>query len=141
LKNDGRLRHLVFYDGQCGLCDHIVQFLLRVDKHEIFVFAPLQGETAEKLLAGLPENFKQIDSIILVENYQSPQPEIYVLSKAVFKICWLLGGVWALIGSLSFLPSYLFDWGYRLVAKNRHRFFPITECVIPSASQRERYLN
>lgn len=28
-----------------------------------------------------------------------------------------------MIGSLSFLPAFLFDWGYRLIAKNRHRFF------------------
>lgn len=141
MEHDDRLRHLVFYDGECGFCDQIVQFLLRVDKDEAFVFAPLQGETAEKFLAGLPSEYRQTDSIILVENYQSPHPEIYVLSKAVFRICWLLGGVWALIGALSFLPSFLFDWGYRLVAKNRHRFFSITECVIPSVNQRDRYLN
>ena len=141
MENNKRLNHLVFYDGECGLCDHIVQFLLRVDKEEVFVFAPLQGKTAEKFLAGLPLDYKQADSIILIENYQLSDPEVYVLSKAVFRICWLLGGVWALIGALSFLPSFLFDWGYRLVAKNRHRFFPITECVIPSVNHRDRYLN
>lgn len=46
--------HLVFYDGECGLCDRVVQTLLKVDTHERFVFAPLQGKTAEKLLQDLP---------------------------------------------------------------------------------------
>ncbi|MBA2367952.1 MAG: DUF393 domain-containing protein [Candidatus Protochlamydia sp.] len=141
MEKDKRLKHLVFYDGECGLCDHVVQFLLNADTQEIFVFAPLQGETAKKLLAALPSSLKQADSIVLIENYESIDPEIYVLSKAVFRITWLLGDAWAIIGTLSFLPSFLFDWGYRLVAKNRHRFFPITQCVIPRADQKERYLN
>lgn len=134
------LRHLVFYDGECGLCDQTVQFILKKDKEKQFVFAPLQGSTAEKYLKDLPLNFKTLDSVILVEDYKSLNPHTYVMSKAIFRIMWLLGGELTLIGWLSFLPSFLFNWGYRLVARNRHRLFPQTACQIPDPNQRDRFL-
>lgn len=128
-------KHLVFYDGSCGFCDSIVQFLLRIDHQRKFVFAPLQGETAKKTMKTLPDT----DSVVLVENYQT-HPETRIRSAAVFRILWLAGGFWAIPGVLCFLPSVLFDWGYNLVAKNRHRLFKRTECVIPNPSDKERFL-
>ncbi len=137
---DDRLSHLVFYDGTCGLCDRIVQILLKIDEHQRFVFAPLQGQTADKYLQNLPPEFKNVDSLILIENYRSSQPKTYVLAKGALRIAWLLGGVWVFVGWLSFLPAFLFNWAYRLVARNRHRFFPQTECLLPQPNQRERFL-
>ena len=98
------MKHLVFYDGKCGLCDHAVQFLLKVDKRKQFVFAPLQGTTAAAELKDVPEHIKQADSLILIENYQSKDQIIYILGKGAFRITWLLGGVWSLLGWLNFLP-------------------------------------
>lgn len=134
------LKHLVFYDGECGFCDHTVQYLLKIDTREQFLFAPLQGSTAKPVLANLPENMKQIDSLILVENFGSSTQKIYVLGKGAFRICWLLGGAWSLLGWISFLPSFLYDWGYRLIARNRKLFFSNDRCVIPSESTKHRFL-
>lgn len=135
-----RLCHLVFYDGNCGLCDQVVQTLLKADKQERFVFAPLQGSTAAKFIAHLPPELKSVDSLILIENYRSDHPQIDVLSKGALRIAWLLGGPWMLVGCLSFLPSVLFDWAYRLVARHRHQLFPQTECMLPKPDQKERFL-
>jgi predicted DCC family thiol-disulfide oxidoreductase YuxK len=133
-------KHLLFYDGECGLCDHIVQFVLRKDKKEVFVFAPLQGETAARVLKDLPAEYKNLDSIVLIKDYQTPEQETYVMGKGAFKVLWLLGGGWALLGSLSFMPAFLYDWGYRLVAKNRHRLFSQRECMLPDPKTRSRFL-
>lgn len=124
-------QHLVFYDGECGLCDAFVQFLLRVDKRESFFFAPLQGKHAEKL----PPEKKTLDSVILVEDYKGKK-RLYYEGKAAFRTLWLLGGRWRLIGWFNFLPAILYNWCYRLVAANRHRLFPKTECVIPGDKTR-----
>ncbi|HEV8051640.1 MAG TPA: DUF393 domain-containing protein [Parachlamydiaceae bacterium] len=133
-------KHLVFYDGECGLCDQIVQFLLKLDSKELFNFAPLQGSTAAKLLEYLPPEMKNKDSLILIENYEGPGPQFYIFGKGVFRICWLLGGAWAIPGLISWLPSFLYDWGYRLVAKNRHRIFKNASCIIPSKEMKHRFL-
>ena len=127
--------HLVFYDGTCGLCDHAVQYILKVDRKQVFVFAPLDGETAKKILHKPPD----VDSMILVENFGSPEQRIYLQSRAVWRICWLLGGSWRLLGWLCFLPGFLFDWAYRIVARQRRRFFS-SACPLPNPSQRNRFL-
>ena len=133
-------RHLVFYDGSCGLCDHTVQFLLKADKQRKFLFAPLQGETAKTILRNLPPDQKKEDSLILVENFNQPDQQIYLLGKGALRISWLLGGPWRLFGWMSFLPSFLFDALYRILARNRHRFFGSEVCVVPDASNRDRFL-
>lgn len=133
-------KHLVFYDGQCGLCDYVVQFILRNDEKKIFLFAPLQGETAKVVLKDLPDEYKQLDSLVLIENYQGQDQQFLVMGKAAFRILWLLGGRWALMGLYSFLPSYLYDWGYRFVAQNRHRFFDKDACMLPTVKSKDRFL-
>ena len=133
-------KHLVFYDGQCGLCDKVVQFLLKRDRMKIFMFAPLQGSTAASVLKELPPELKSVDSLILVENYLASDQQFYLLGKGALRICWLLGGAWMLLGWISFLPAVLYDWGYRIVARNRHRFFPNTSCVIPDPKDKVRFL-
>lgn len=133
-------QHLLFYDGECGLCDHIVQFVLRIDTDQKFLFAPLQGETARKELKALPEEIKNADSLVLIENFETPQSRIWIYGKGAFTIFWLLGGWWKLIGWISYLPAFLYNWGYWIVAKNRHRLFSKDSCRIPDPSQKMRFL-
>lgn len=132
--------HLLFYDGECGLCDHAVQFVLKADKEKRFCFAPLQGATASKVLESLSPTYKKRDSLILIENFNTPsQSRIMIRSQGAFRILWLLGGAWRLLGWLSFLPSFLFDPFYRWVARCRHHFFK-TSCPAPTQETRERFL-
>jgi predicted DCC family thiol-disulfide oxidoreductase YuxK len=133
-------KHLVFYDGECGFCDYIVQFIMKQDSKELFDFAPLQGTTAAKMLKQLPPEIVNKDSLILIEDYQTSHSHVYVLGKGAFRICWLLGSAWAIPGMISFLPSFLYDWGYRLVAKNRKKLFKNESCVIPTKEKKDRFL-
>ena len=43
---------ILFFDGVCGLCNCFVDFLLIRDSQRLFRFAPLQGETAGRLIHG-----------------------------------------------------------------------------------------
>jgi predicted DCC family thiol-disulfide oxidoreductase YuxK len=128
------MTHLVFYDGECGLCDHAVQFILKHDKKKIFVFAPLQGKTASSYLKPIPP----LDTMVLIENYPD-NPRIYKRSQAAFRTLWLIGGFWTIPGLLYFLPKAFFDWGYNLVARNRHTLFS-TSCPLPSKGEKKRFL-
>jgi len=133
--------HLVFYDGNCGFCDCSVQYLLKIDKQKKFVFAPLQGETAEELLQDLPDQYKDVDSLILIENFRSEDRVFHLQGKAILRISRILGGAWALLGAFWILPGWLVNLPYRLVAKNRHRFgIKKDTCVIPDPSDKERFL-
>jgi predicted DCC family thiol-disulfide oxidoreductase YuxK len=134
-----KCKHIIFYDGDCGFCNQTIHIILKADTKKIFAFASLQGKTAYKFLHNLPANLRKMDSIILVENFEKTNYKIYVMSHAIFRICWLLGGLWTLWGSLNFLPACLFDWAYRLVALIRRKIF-ISKCIIPSEDEKSRFL-
>jgi len=131
---------LVFYDGKCGFCDYVVQLLLKADKEKIFVFAPLQGKTASIYLKDLPEKIKNADSLILLENYQTNWCHLFVYGQGAFRIAWLLGGVWRLVGWPCFLPPFLYNWCYYLIARFRFLFFKNTVCQLPDEEQKDRFL-
>lgn len=123
--------NLVFYDGECGLCDHLVQWLLKVDHRQQFLFAPLNGITASEKLNHLP--VKNADTMILIENYQKPNEALYIYGKAALRICWLLGGLWAVPGLISFLPAFLYNWIYWILAATRYRIFgKKLSCPLPN---------
>ena len=44
-------RHVLYYDGVCGMCDRLTQVALDADTHDRFRFATLQGEHARRHLA------------------------------------------------------------------------------------------
>lgn len=110
---------LILYDGECALCNRSVRFLIEADKRGHFLYAPLQGETASHL-EGAPF---PLDTLILIEGFQTKSPRIWKYGRGVLRICWRLGGWYRLIGLLSFLPGWLADPLYRLVARNRHTLF------------------
>lgn len=105
-------KHLILFDASCQLCCNAMDRVIRWDKKEIFLCAPLDGELAKSVK-------KSSDSLILVENFYGGKKRIYVQGRGVMRIFWLLGGWWAFLGWLSFLPCGL-DWAYRLVARHRH---------------------
>lgn len=123
--------NLVFYDGKCALCDGVVRFLWERDIRKEFVFAPLEGKTAEKELGGLDPALRGRDSFVLIEGWGGPRPRFYFFAKGAFRVLWLLGGAWRVVGVLNFLPGYFFDWVYRLVARNRGLFLSDKSCLLP----------
>ena len=131
--------HLLFYDGKCGFCDHAVRFVLERDKKGQFRFAPLEGQTAAQVLHDLAPEYKALDSLILIENFATPQAKTYVLGEGAFRTLWLLGGPWKIPGSLNFLPPFLYNWGYRFIARHRHALNP-SSCPLPDPSQSSRFL-
>lgn len=111
---------IIFYDGSCAMCHWAVKWVAKRDKKGHFYFAPLDGSTAKKKLQGITLP----DSLVLLEG-----DKVLFRSKACFRIAWRLGGIWSLIGWLSFLPDWALipaDAIYRLVAKTRAQSCDLT---------------
>ena len=128
-------RHLVFYDGECGLCDHAVQYILKKDSEKIFCFAPLQGETAARLLQ---DKFKDVDSLILIENYQT-KPLTYLEGEAILHICRMLPYPTRLLSAFLIVPNFITNACYRLVARHRKQLMGTT-CLLPDPNEIDRFL-
>ena len=119
--------HLILYDGECGLCDHVVQFLLDVDKKAVLHYSPLQGDIAAEIIKTHPE-LQKLDSILYVrtnsndDKSHKKEQEIFWHSSAVIEICRILPFPYSVLRFLFLIPKSIRDWGYRFVARHRLRF-------------------
>jgi predicted DCC family thiol-disulfide oxidoreductase YuxK len=135
------VRRIVLYDGLCGMCDAVVQFLLRRDRKDAFRFAPQQGEAARQVLARHALDSATMETICVIENYNSPQEAVYTRSDAALLIAEGLGGIWTLTLAARLLPRSFRDACYDFVARNRYRIFGRrTECRLPCEEDKHRFL-
>ena len=150
-------KHLLLYDGECGLCDHAVQFLLNHDSRKVLHYSPLQGELAKRILSENP-HLQKLDSIIYVRSYKidraisskdkfptgnqtSLKVQIFWHSSAVIEISKELPFPWNLTVFFRIIPTFFLDKVYLFIARHRLQFFgKVEQCRLPTASERSRFL-
>ena len=128
---------LILFDGVCNLCNRSVQFIIKRDTKKQFLFASLQSDAAKNIL--LQHNLKNYDpdTILLIEDAQ-----LYQKSTAALRIARKLDGPWRLLYLLIFVPRFIRDYFYVIVANNRYRWFGKRDsCMVPGAALKERFLN
>jgi predicted DCC family thiol-disulfide oxidoreductase YuxK len=137
-----RPTNIVFFDGVCGLCNRFVDFVLSRDRRGSIRFAPLQGETAKKVVSDEWQVASDGTSMARTVVWFDDAGREFVRSAAVVRVLWSLGGLWWWIGWLLWLiPLPLRDLGYRIVAASRYRLFGKTEsCRLPTPAERTRFL-
>jgi predicted DCC family thiol-disulfide oxidoreductase YuxK len=129
-------RILVFFDGVCHLCQGTVQFILKRDRHQRFAFAPLQGETAKQYLSVPPEDLAMPESVIVWHEGKTRER-----AAAIFYILQNLSWPWSWLSVFRFVPTFVSDPLYRLVARNRYRWFGRTEsCMMPRPEWKQQFL-
>lgn len=133
-------KHIIFFDGECGLCHQSVRHILSIDQKKIFCFSPLNGSSAKDMLSKKLPSFQTINSLVLVEHFNTSYQKFWIYSKAVFRIYWLLGGKWKILGVFCFFPSFLGDYIYRLIAKHRHRLHLKKSSEIFEKIEKNRFL-
>ena len=134
---------IILYDGVCGLCNRLVQFLLKHDKDGRLRFASLQSDFAEKVLGRHGIDAKDLDTVHVVVNYDQPDERVLQRSDAILRAGRELGGFWGASASVArVVPRALRDVVYRLVATNRYRVFgKYDTCMLPDPDQRSRFLD
>lgn len=133
----GEASATIVFDGVCLLCNGWVKFLLRHDRRGRYRFAAMQGQAGRALL--LQHGLDPDDplSFLLVDASGA-----WTDSDAIVRVPAGLGGIWRLATVLRVVPSGVRDIGYRLIARNRYRWFGRTEhCMLPSPEQRARFLD
>jgi predicted DCC family thiol-disulfide oxidoreductase YuxK len=134
---------IVFYDGVCGLCNRLVQFLLNHDRKDRLRFAALQSEFAARVLGRHGIDPTDLDTVHVVVNFDEPNERVLNRSTAVLRAARELGGIWSVAALLGMLvPRPLRNFFYGLVATNRYRMFGKYEtCMLPSPAQRAKFLD
>lgn len=133
---------IVLYDGVCGLCNRLVQFILKRDVNDRFRFASLQSEFAATLLKRHGADARDLDTFYVVIDHGQPGERVLMRSDAILHVVKTLGGIWSLAGVGRILPKAIRDAMYRAVARNRYRVFGKHEsCMLPSPQHRAKFLD
>jgi predicted DCC family thiol-disulfide oxidoreductase YuxK len=133
---------IVLYDGVCGLCNHLVQFLLKRDTSDRFRFASLQSEFAQTLMTKQGVDPHDLDTVYIVKDHGQANETLLGRSDAILYMLSELGGVWKLTGVWRVLPKGFRDAMYKIVARNRYRVFGKHEsCMLPEPKHRAKFLD
>lgn len=115
---------VLFFDGECGLCNRIVRGLLRWDGREVLRYAPLQGPTAQAYLRvhGLPT--EDFDSLVFVPDWaRRERREFLMRTDGALAATRAIGGVGRVLSWLRVIPAPWRDAGYKLVARYRNQIW------------------
>jgi predicted DCC family thiol-disulfide oxidoreductase YuxK len=133
---------LVLYDGICGLCNRLNQFILKRDSRDRFRFAALQSSIAGELLHRYGRDPGDLNTVYLIANYGTRDERLLSKGRAVLFVLRALGGIWSLGRIFELLPSRFLDWLYDVVARRRYRWFGrFDACVVPQPNHRAKFLD
>ena len=128
--------HVLFYDGVCAMCNGIVKAMLRVDEAQVFHFAPLQGETAELARRLLPDFPTELETLVYVR-----EGGVFLRSRAAALAMQQMPYPAKALSWFRFLPKWLTDFFYGIVARTRYRVFgKYDHCPLPPVEARARFL-
>jgi len=133
-------RNVVFYDGDCALCQGFVRFLLACDRDgHRFLFSPLQGHLITQIV---PQEVREKlpDTLVL----RTTDGQVRIRSEAVLGALDRLGGFWRVTGMLGrIVPRRIRDAVYAWVARTRRELFGGTHyhCPLVPAHLRDRFVD
>ena len=127
---------VILFDGVCNLCNGSVQFILKRDINQKFLFASLQSDFGQRLLKRFNLPADNFSSFILYQD-----EKIYTKSTgALMMFSQLKGWKWTKI--LKAVPRFIRDGVYNLIARKRYKWFGRkNECMIPTTELKARFLD
>src|SRR5690349_12234569 len=88
---------IILYDGGCGLCNRLVQFVLKRNMRNRFRFAALQSPLAAEVLLRHGRDPARLDTVYVILHLGLPTECLLRKARAVLFVLHELGGFWRLI--------------------------------------------
>ena len=127
---------IILFDGVCNLCNSSVQFVIKHDNKNQFLFASLQSDASRKLLLQFNYENPKMKSIVLIEN-----DILSDKSTAALRISKKLVSPWNILYLFIILPKALRDFFYNIIAKNRYRWFGKRDtCILDVGEYKNRFI-
>ena len=129
-------KKITLFDGVCNLCNTSVLFVIKRDTKDQFRFAALQSEIGQSLAKKHQLDTTQVDSIVLIM-----KDKVFIKSSAALNISRYLKGAYPLLFLFIIIPSFIRNWVYDYVAKNRYRWYgKKDQCMIPTKELKSKFL-
>ena len=131
-----KINNVIFFDGICNLCNGAVQFTIERDTKNVFKFAALQSDFAERELKPFNINHHHLGSFVLLED-----GKVYEKSTAALRVAKKLKGLWPLLYAFIVVPRFIRDAVYDFIARNRYKWFGKQEsCWVPTPALKSKFL-
>ena len=131
-------KKLILFDGVCNLCNSAIQYVIKHDRDDTFLFAPLQSEVGKKVISKYNIDTDKTDSILLYSNENG----LSIKSTAALKVAKHLGFPRNLLTIFFIVPPMIRNWVYDFVARNRYKWYgKKEECMIPTPELKSRFLD
>jgi predicted DCC family thiol-disulfide oxidoreductase YuxK len=128
---------VIVFDGVCLLCSRWVRFVLRHDTAGSIRFAPMQSASGRVLFERFGLDPDDPSSLLYVVDGHG-----FTDSDAILRVLASFGGAWRLTAACRLIPHRLRDVLYRLLARNRYRWFGrMDQCLVPTQDQAARFLD
>ena len=128
---------VLLFDATCVMCSRLVPWILTHESDHALRFAGLQTDAAAHILQRHGVSDIDFETMYVIEDGR-----VHTRSEAVARFARHLRWPWRALAAIAVAPRAPRDAVYRLVARNRHRWFGTrTECAIPAPSVRERFLD
>ena len=128
---------IILFDGVCNLCNNSVQFVIKHDTENKFMFAALQSPPGQALLLQYNLPLEGFNSFVLIKD-----EKVYLKSTAALNVAKNLNGPVKLLYGFIIVPAFIRNAVYNFIAKNRYKWFGKKEsCMIPTPALQSRFLN
>lgn len=133
---DFEAKQVLFFDGECAMCNGSVKWIFARDQDDRLAFAALQGEAADEYRARHSDFPTTLDTFVLVDD-----GVVYTRSTAALRVASYLGFPWNMSVVFRLVPRFLRDAVYDFVAKRRFDWFgKVESCWLPPAHASHRFL-
>lgn len=128
---------VLLFDGVCKFCHAGVQFVIRRDQKNRFVFCPIQSEKGQQLMKQFGQQDSGLSSMILLQNNR-----VYRKSSAALRIARQLQMPWPLLYGFILVPVFIRDRVYDFIGNRRYQWFgKYDSCWIPDDETRKKFID
>lgn len=132
-------KQVILFDGVCNLCDSSVLYVIKRDKKNRFLFAPLQSVFGQDIINQFNIDTTETDSILL---FDPENRMVYSKSSAALRIAKSLSFPTSIFSIFFIIPNFIRNWFYDYIAKNRYRWYGKKEsCMIPTPELKAKFLD
>lgn len=126
---------IIFYDGDCGLCNRSVAYVLKHEKDKTIFFASIQSDFTKQLFKSKCWKEPDLSTVYFLEN-----GKLYQKSTAALKVCKYLKSPRSWMIAFFIVPRFIRDAVYNFIAKRRKRIVK-EYCVMPTPEDRVRFVS
>lgn len=129
-------QYILLFDGVCNLCNRLVIFIIKRDHGRKLKFVPLQSPMGQSLIKTHGLVADDIDSVVFISGANH-----FLKSSAVLNVLKEIGGGWKMFYWLIISPTFIRDYFYDVIARNRYRIFgKRNTCMVPTPDLASRFI-